>query len=146
MAHTRFMQYELFFAGKIGGVGRVSDDLGRDEDEQVGLGRLLVAGFEQPAEHGDAAEPGDFALIVGLLIVEQAADDRQQGGEGELEGGQQIDVPPVGQLVDCYDVQGVEQSAAQAEQVAPGDGEGPIEGDPSSLMRGVILSFTPTSL
>ena len=66
MAHTRFMQYELFFAGKVGGVGRVSDDLGRDEDEQVGLGRLLVTGFEQPAEHGDTAEPGDFALVVGL--------------------------------------------------------------------------------
>lgn len=104
MAHTRFMQYELFFAGKIGGVGRVSDDLGRDEDEQVGLGRLLVAGFEQPAEHGDAAEPGDFALIVGLLIVEQAADDRrlavlqQDGGlDQALAGGRGDELVAVGE-------------------------------------------------
>lgn len=104
MAHTRFMQYELFFAGKVGGVGRVSDDLGRDEDEQVGLGRLLVAGFEQPAEHGDAAEPGDFALIVGLLIVEQAADDRrlavlqQDGGlDQALAGGRGDELVAVGE-------------------------------------------------
>ena len=62
-------------------------------------------------------------------LEEQAANDRQQGCEGELEGGQQIDVPLVGELVDRHDVQGVEQGAAQAEQVAPGDGERAAEGD-----------------
>ena len=138
MAHTRFMQYELFFAGKIGGVGRVSDDLGRDEDEQVGLGRLLVAGFEQPAEHGDAAEPGDFALIVGLLIVEQAADDRrlavlqQDGGlDQALAGGRGDELVAVGE--------GDEALRDPADSTSR-------RSEPSSLMRGVILSFTPTSL
>ena len=104
MPHARFMQHELFFARKVGRVGCVPDDFGRDEDEQVGLVRLLVAGLEQPSQSGNAAEPRNFALVVGLLIVEEAADDRrlavlQQDGrlDQALAGGRGDDLIPVGE-------------------------------------------------
>ena len=70
-------------------VARVSDDVGRQEEQQVGLDVLLRRLAEKDAQHRDVAEHRTFEAFSMVAVLHDAADDHGLlilGDHGRLGG------------------------------------------------------------
>src|SRR4030042_3615806 len=65
---------KLIFRHRLESAGLLRD-VGSQEDEQFGFGRLSDRSTEQSAHQGNIAEEGGLSDVVGLFVLHESADD-----------------------------------------------------------------------
>src|SRR5262245_30317154 len=65
----------LEFVGERAGFGAVADDVGRNEDDELGALILLRPGAKELPENGQVHEEGNAASGLALGVRDDAADD-----------------------------------------------------------------------